>query len=127
MNIIEHRKAMAGQGGFTLVELLVVVAILGILAGVAVFAVGNLTGNANRNACQIEVRSVRTAVAAFRADSVNNPLARFPTAPASLASYLDTASDAVSVGAGTLTLPGSAAANLSTVSTAAPIYNTCAG
>jgi prepilin-type N-terminal cleavage/methylation domain-containing protein len=122
MNMIEKRKAMAGQGGFTLVELLVVVAILGILAGVAVFAVGNLTSDANRNACRIEVRAVKTAVAAFRSDAVNNPQARFPVAVASLNSFLDTAADAVVVAPTAL---GSNAAQLSTNSLAAPTYNTC--
>jgi prepilin-type N-terminal cleavage/methylation domain-containing protein len=122
MNMIEKRKAMAGQGGFTLVELLVVVAILGILAGVAVFAVGNLTSDANANACRIEVRSVKTAVAAFRADSVNNPLARFPTQVSSLAPFLDAASEAVVVSP---TAIGSNAARLDGASNVAPSYNAC--
>ncbi|MFZ4434645.1 MAG: type II secretion system protein, partial [Microthrixaceae bacterium] len=46
MDMIKKRAAMRGQSGFTLVELLVAVAILAILAGTAVFAVGSLTDNA---------------------------------------------------------------------------------
>ena len=69
MKMIEKRKAMAGQGGFTLIELLVVVAILAILAGVAVFAVSNLTGDADTNACKIEADTIKTARAAAKATS----------------------------------------------------------
>jgi prepilin-type N-terminal cleavage/methylation domain-containing protein len=41
-----------GQAGFTLIELLVVVVLLGILSGIAVFAVGNARDNAIAQACK---------------------------------------------------------------------------
>ncbi len=69
MNMIEKRKRSMGQGGFTLIELLVVVAILAILAGVAVFAVGNLTKDADTNACKVEKDTIKTAIAAAKATS----------------------------------------------------------
>jgi prepilin-type N-terminal cleavage/methylation domain-containing protein len=55
------------EKGFTLVELLIVVVILGILAGIVVFAVGNLTDSADNKACITEGETFRTAVAAYRA------------------------------------------------------------
>lgn len=65
LNIVEK--------GFTLVELLIVVVILGILAGIVVFAVGNLTDSADNKACITEGETFRTAVAAYRADTGNWP------------------------------------------------------
>lgn len=64
MRVLNERMKARGQGGFTLIELLVVIAILGILAGVVVFAVGNLTQDAEDNACAIELRTIQTAASA---------------------------------------------------------------
>jgi prepilin-type N-terminal cleavage/methylation domain-containing protein len=67
MNMIQKRQQMRGQSGFTLIELLVAIAILGILAGVAVFAVGRLTDNADTAACTTEKKTVETAIDASKA------------------------------------------------------------
>ena len=60
-NIIER--------GFTLVELLIVIVILGILAGIVVFAVGNLTNNAKSNSCSQEKSTIITADEAYKAQT----------------------------------------------------------
>jgi general secretion pathway protein G len=60
-NIIER--------GFTLVELLIVIVILGILAGIVVFAVGNLTSSAQSNACAQEKSTIVTADEAYKAQN----------------------------------------------------------
>ena len=45
--------------GFTLVELLIVIVILGILATVTVFAVRGITDQGQENACDVEKRTSR--------------------------------------------------------------------
>ncbi len=55
--------------GFTLVELLIVIVILGILATVTVFAVRGITQNAQDNSCEVEGRTIATAIEAFYADT----------------------------------------------------------
>ena len=49
-----------------MVEILVVVVILGLLAGIAVFALSNLPASVATNGCATESQTIRTAIAAFR-------------------------------------------------------------
>jgi general secretion pathway protein G len=71
---MKARRDQRGERGFTLVELLVVVLILGILAAVVVFAVGGITNRGRNASCTIEVREVRTAIEAYKAQNNNaNP------------------------------------------------------
>lgn len=53
--------------GFTLVELLIVIVILGILATVVVFAVQGITDTGEQNACDVGERTVATAAEAYYA------------------------------------------------------------
>src|SRR5277367_5821153 len=55
------------ERGFTLVELLIVIVILGILAGIVVFAVGNLTGNAKSTGCNAEKNTINQALESYKA------------------------------------------------------------
>jgi prepilin-type N-terminal cleavage/methylation domain-containing protein len=55
------RAAKAEESGFTLVELLIVIAILGILAGVVVFSVAGITDDSVAASCKTEASIVRTA------------------------------------------------------------------
>jgi prepilin-type N-terminal cleavage/methylation domain-containing protein len=51
--------------GFTLVELLIVIVILGILATVTVFAVRGITDQGQDSACSADTKTMETAVEAY--------------------------------------------------------------
>ncbi len=53
--------------GFTLAELLVVISVLGMLAGVVVFAVGGINDRGQASACAEDARTLKTAEETYRA------------------------------------------------------------
>jgi prepilin-type N-terminal cleavage/methylation domain-containing protein len=61
--------------GFTLVELLIVIVILGILATVTVFAVRGITDQGQTNSCSVEKRTLDTAIEAYYAQNQTDPTA----------------------------------------------------
>jgi prepilin-type N-terminal cleavage/methylation domain-containing protein len=61
------KRRAAGAPGFTLVELLVVIAVLGLLSGVVVFAVGNLSGKSGAAACAADANVITTAEESYAA------------------------------------------------------------
>jgi prepilin-type N-terminal cleavage/methylation domain-containing protein len=58
---MDTRRSLRHEEGFTLVELLIVIVVLGILASVVLFAVGNARNDAESSACQTDYRVLQTA------------------------------------------------------------------
>ena len=63
------RAARQNDKGFTLVELLIVIVILGVLAGIVVFAVNGITDRGEVAACKADVKTVQVASEAYNAKS----------------------------------------------------------
>jgi prepilin-type N-terminal cleavage/methylation domain-containing protein len=89
-----------GAKGFTLVELLVVIVILGILAAVVVFAVSGITDRGKTNACKTEVRTVKTAVEAYNAEFGVYPNSTGVLIGAGTGRFLESTPTYVTVGTG---------------------------
>jgi prepilin-type N-terminal cleavage/methylation domain-containing protein len=61
------------EEGFTLTELLLVIVVLGILAGMVIFAVQNLGGESAETACQSDFKTVESALEAYKSEMGNYP------------------------------------------------------
>lgn len=67
------QRARAEESGFTLIELMIVIVILGVLAGIVIFAVGGITDNGNVAACKSDVKTIDVAVEAYKAKNGSYP------------------------------------------------------
>jgi prepilin-type N-terminal cleavage/methylation domain-containing protein len=67
------KKVRRGEGGFTLLELLIVIAILGIIAAVVVLNLSKITGRGYVEAANAELDAVRTATQVYYIDNGSWP------------------------------------------------------
>lgn len=67
------RAARKAQDGFTLTEFLIVIVVLGVLAGIVVVVVSGINERGVKSACQADTRTVITAVEAYHAQTGGYP------------------------------------------------------
>jgi len=84
------RKRLSNRKGFTLVELMVVVAIIGILASIAVPKFNSATDNARGAKMQADLRTIDSAIAIAVANGTYTVGTAAESLPASVTAYLST-------------------------------------
>ncbi|HVS36003.1 MAG TPA: type II secretion system protein GspG [Gemmataceae bacterium] len=77
--ILRRNRRAARRTAFTLVEMLVVVAIIVVLAGIAVPTTLYVLDGAKRDAAQSQCKHLAQAVHMYMADQTNNPSGAVPT------------------------------------------------
>ncbi len=67
------KKKLRSNKGFTLVEMVIVLAIIGVIAALAIPIYGNIMGKANQTADEANIKTVETAVAVYQAENGELP------------------------------------------------------
>jgi competence protein ComGC len=75
MGLIHHSvraRRVASVGGFTLIELVIIIIILGILASVSIARYGDMTLETRKNACRGALGGLRTAISFWQVHEILN-------------------------------------------------------
>ena len=83
------RKSVMGQRGFTLIEMLVVIAVMGVLAAVVVPNVTSFIGSGQTQGANTELDIVQTAMDSMMVDKGLTSVPAVTTATSAMASFPD--------------------------------------
>jgi prepilin-type N-terminal cleavage/methylation domain-containing protein len=72
----QQERSVVDEDGFTVIELLIVIVVLGILAAMTVFGLSSMTSQSAMSACNADARTVELAVDTYHAKSLT---AAWPT------------------------------------------------
>lgn len=81
MNFAISPDTSRGDEGFSLIELLIVIVILGILGTVVVFSVRGITDRGQTTACEQDARTLATAIEAYFAQEATSTIPPTGTDP----------------------------------------------
>lgn len=114
-----RNRERAQEGGFTLVELLVTIVVIGVLTAVAIVGINELHTTSAKSACEVTMDSAKTASAAYYTKSNSYPQSFFDlTNPPASQPLLNTGSRIIET-ATTLKGPGGWTLQLTPGATAA--------
>jgi len=108
----ENKPQRPESLGFTLIELVLVVAVLGVLAAIAMPSVSGYLSSSKSRAFETDKRTLQAAVDAWRTDVVNRTSAAWPTVGGIQGALADGSANGVDIGT------DSTAVKISTLATA---------
>lgn len=82
-----HTASTKAQRGFTIVELLIVIVVIGILAAITIVAYSGITARANTTRAITNAESVQKVADAYNADTVNSGTTGYPATRAALTAF----------------------------------------
>ncbi len=124
--LLSNIKSRQQERGFTIVELLIVIVVIGILAGITIVAYSGITLRANQSKIQQNASSVQSVAEAMNADNGVYPgfIAPTTTCPDTLTAFT-CGSTSTKLPSGVTIIPDAATATITSTSGTATVAYSC--